>query len=79
VAFAGGPLGKKITTPDGQGLFLANINTSGRSRATVQLISAGTVIKTLTTNIPEPATAVLSGLCLALMLGIRRTPKDLRG
>lgn len=78
MAFGGGPLGATISTAakPAPGLFLANIMTQGSGLATVQVISAGNILSTLTADvggvIPEPATMALAGMGLIGFIAIRR-------
>ena len=63
IAFTAGPIGGTITTPNVPGLFLANfLNPAVNvSTATVQLVSAGTVVFQATIPIrplPEPTSAL---------------------
>jgi hypothetical protein len=77
--FAGGPLGRTISTADEPGgrLFLANMvlsPPSGNADARVQLISAGNVIEELRILfvIPEPATITIAGLGLVGVVAASR-------
>lgn len=76
LSFGGGPLGLKISTPAGDGLFLANVNMpTGMGTASVQLVNGGANVGSALTvefGIPEPASLGLAGLALIGFAGLRR-------
>jgi hypothetical protein len=76
--FTAGPLGGKINTstmPNGE-LFLANIimPPDAQAMASVQVVSVGTILQTLTATfpIPEPAAAGLATVALLSLAAIGR-------